>query len=484
MKTAARLVKKQSGLALLQGILLITIISSLLLVIVSLTLVGLNVAKQGERTTKVLDIAEAGINYYLWHLVHDTDDYCDGNPCVGVPPYGPFVHEFTDNTGKLLGTYTIWITPPTGGVGSVKVESRGDLEDGSENRTIVAQLGIPSFAQYAVVSNDTVNHIRFGAGTEIFGPIHNNGGVRVDGVAHGLVSSSLATYSDPDHGGTEPGVHTHQPDPSQVFLGGTAFPVPPVDFNQITSDLNSLQQDSGVYFGASGANGYHIVLNTNDTFDIYSVTNVTASCRNPGNNWQTTDGISSQSLISAGVPFPANGIIFVEDKLWIDGKINGAKLTIAAATLPDNPATNKSIIINNDLEYTNYDGTDKIGLITQADISVGLFSEGAFSGTDDAKELRIDAALIAQNGRVGRNYFSRSCSSTYYQRNIVTVYGAIATNRRYGFTWICGNSWTENDACDSGYKDRNIIYDQNLTGSPPPNFPTIGNYAILDWREE
>jgi len=115
---------------------------------------------------------------------------------------------------------------------------------------------------------------------------------------------------------------------------------------------------------------------------------------------------------------------------------------------------------------------------------VGLFSEGDFSGTDDAKELRIDAALIAQNGRVGRNYFSRSCSSTYYQRNIVTVYGAIATNRRYGFTWICGNSWTENDACDSGYKDRNIIYDQNLTGSPPPNFPTIGNYAILDWREE
>ncbi|HEX7456490.1 MAG TPA: hypothetical protein VF303_03420 [Candidatus Nanoarchaeia archaeon] len=480
-------IKEKTGLALIQAIILITIIASLLLVIVSLTLLGLNVAKQGVRQTSALDVAEAGVNYYLWHLVHAPEDHKDGNDFPADPPFGPYTHDVTDNTGKKIGTYTLWVTPPEAGGDLVTVESKGTIEDGNENRTIVAKLGIPTFAQYAVVTNDTVNHIRFGLGTEVFGPIHNNGGVRFDGVAHDLVSSSLATYNDPDHpGGVEPGVHTHQPDPDEVFLGGTAFPVPPVDFGQISSELDDLKtraQDNGINYEPSGASGYHIVLKTNDTFDIYRVNSTTASCRNPGNDWQATDGITNQTLISGSVPFPNNGVIFVEDKLWIDGKINGANLTIAAATLPDNPATYKSIIINNDLEYTNYDGTDKVGLVAQGNVSAGLFSEGAFTGTDDEKELRVNAALIAQNGRVGRNYFHKNCSSTYYQRNIITVYGAIATNQRYGFTWICGNAWTENDSCDSGYKDRNVTYDQYLSANPPPYFPRVGNYAILDWRE-
>lgn len=488
MKRIKALARKKSGVALLQALILITVISSLLLIIVSLTLLGLNISRQGVRQTAALDIAEAGINYYLWHLVHDPDDYKDGNSTPATPPYGPYEHDFTDNTGEKIGTYTLWITPPEGEGNLVTVESRGDVEGGNENRTIVAKLGIPSFAHYAVVANDTVNHMRFGIGTEVFGPVHNNGGIRFDGVAHDLVSSSLATYNDPDHsGGEEPGVHTHIPNPGGVFLGGTAYPVPQVDFGQISAELDDLKteaQDDGVYYEPSGSNGYHIILKTNDTFDIYRVNSITPSCRNPGNSWQLTDGIISQTLVDSSVPFPNNGVIFVEDKLWIDGKIDGANLTVAAATLPDNPATYKSIIINNDLEYTSYDGTDKIGLVAQDSVLAGLFSEGAFTGTDDEKELRIDAALIAQNGRVGRNYFFRQCSVAYYQRNIVTVYGAIATNRRYGFTWLCGNAWTENDFCDSGYKDRNIIYDEYLSANPPPHFPMVGNYTILDWREK
>src|SRR3989344_1826645 len=178
------------GFALLQTILLITIIASLMLVIVTLTILGLNISKQGVRQTSALDIAEAGVNYYLWHLVHDPDDYCDGNSCTGSPPYGPYVHNFTDNTGKVIGTYTLWIAPPEitqggkvvlchvppttdetivvspsaveghldhgdsfgpcegGGAsgGTVVVESRGDVVDGNENRTIVSALGVPSFA--------------------------------------------------------------------------------------------------------------------------------------------------------------------------------------------------------------------------------------------------------------------------------------------------------------------------------------------------
>ena len=80
----------------------------------------------------------------------------------------------------------------------------------------------------------------------------------------------------------------------------------------------------------------------------------------------------------------------------MDGQINGGRVTVVAAFLPDNPPFRKNIIVNNDLLYTSYDGSDVIGLIAQGSVHIGMISE------DD---LRIDAALIAQNGRVGRYYY-------------------------------------------------------------------------------
>ncbi len=141
-----------------------------------------------------------------------------------------------------------------------------------------------------------------------------------------------------------------------------------------------------------------------------------------------------------------------------------ARVTIVAATLPDNPPQRKSLIINNDLLYTNYDGQDVVGLIAQDNIHVGMVSE------DD---LRIDAALIAQNGRAGRYYYGSSCGASYV-RSTLTLYGMIASNLRYGFAYTDG----------TGYATRNITYDGNLLFGPPPSFPLIGDqYVPISWDE-
>lgn len=449
--------------------------------LVSWFVISYKASRQTLNREQAIQIAEAGIDYYRWHLAHAPQDYQDG---TGGP--GPYIHDFRDKDGNIIGQFILNITPPPLGSSLVTIESTGRVSaDTNISRGITVRLAKPSIAKYAVAANDVM---RFGEGTEVFGPIHSNQGIRFDGLAHNIISSAVANYDDPDHSGAnEFGIHTHVfptdplppasvPSRSDVFEAGREFPVPAVDFTGITADLAQMKSDAqanGFYRPSAGALGYHIVLGTDDTFDLYRVTNLVnppSGCTNSLNQsgWGTWS-IQNQQLIG-NFPFPANGIIFLEDDIFVEGQINTARLTIVAAFFPDNPPFRKNIIVNNDLLYTNYDGQDTIGLIAQGSIHIGMVSE------DD---LRIDAALIAQNGRVGRYYYrppswgSQRCSP-YHIRQTITSYGMIATNQRYGFAYTDGN----------GYQTRNLIYDANLLYGPPPSFPlTSDQYITISWEE-
>ena len=123
-----------------------------------------------------------------------------------------------------------------------------------------------------------------------------------------------------------------------------------------------------------------------------------------------------------------------------------------------------NIMVNNDLLYSSYNGSDVMSLISQGNITAGLNSDN---------DLRIDAALVAQNGKIGRFYYSSSCGSNYV-RNSITLYGMLASNIRYGFAYTDG----------TGYDVRNIIYDANLLYGPPPSFPlTSDQYQTISWQE-
>jgi hypothetical protein len=265
-------------------------------------------------------------------------------------------------------------------------------------------------------------------------------------------------------------------------MAGRRFPVAVVDFTGITTDLSLMKANAisgGRYFAASGAQGYRIVLKTNDTFDIYRVNSLRSApnnCTNSQNEtgwgvWSINNTGGAQTFLQ-NYPLPANGIIFVEDHVWVDGDVNSARVTIAAGRFPDSASTWKNIIINDDLLYTNYDGQDAVALIAQGNITTGLYND-----PDANENLRIDAALIAQNGRVGRYFYSSNCGSTH-RENRLTLYGMIGTNKRYGFAWGSASS------VSSGYTIREIIYDGNLLYSPPPSFPLTSNqYITLSWEE-
>lgn len=442
----------------------------------------LRIAVRSADQAMALRVAEAGIEYYRWHLAHNPNDFQDG---TGQP--GPYTHDYFDKDNNLVGQFILNIIPPSVGSTIVTIESTGRISvNPNIEKRLRVRMGRESFVRFAAVSN---TDIYFPAGTEVFGPIHSNGGVHFDGVAHNIVTSALAEYNDPEHSGNnEFGVHTHAspadpqppsavPSRPDVFMAGRQFPVPAVDFTGLTSDMATIKsnaQSGGRYFGplSTQYQGYHIVLKTDDTFDLYRVrrlANTPNGCINVigQQNWGSWS-IETEEFVQ-NYPFPANGQIFVEDVLWINGQIDGARLTIAAGLLPENPSRQKDIIVNNDLLYTNYDGTDVIGLIAQGDFSVGWISE------DD---LRIDAAIVAQNRRIGRNYYrppsgNQNRCGPHHVKSVITMYGIIASYDEYGMSYSDG----------TGYQSRNIVYDPNLLFAPPPNFPTATEYEQLSWEE-
>lgn len=440
---------------------------------------------------QTFQMAEAGLEYYRWHLAHDPTDYTDG---TGLP--GPYVKNFYDRDGVLLGTFTLTITPPPLGSTLVTLESVGtSAVDPAVTRTLVSRLAVPSFANFAAVADAIM---RFGSGTEVFGPIHSNNGVRFDGLAHNLVTSYLSSYNDPIHtGSNEFAVHTHvnpppgtglnnsfrsleapptNPVPSRpdVFIAGRSFPAPEVDFDTITNDLVQMKADAesaGLYFASSTLSGYTIVLKTDDTFDLYRVNSLRAlpnNCTGSGTGWGSWTASSTDQTSLGTYPFPANGLIFLDDNVWVEGTIDGARLTIVAARIPDDDVNQRrSMTINNDVMYTNYDGTDVIALIGQNNVNAGLYSE------DD---LRIDAALVAQNGRVGRYSYSDNDCAPYKNRNSITLYGTIVTALQYGFAY--------GDPVTNGYSFRNLIYDSFLLYKPPPFFPETEDFhEVISWKE-
>lgn len=484
--------QKHSGLILIHIIVVGTIATLMIGGLVGWAGVNITASRQSLDRERSIQLAEAGIDYYRWHLAHAPTDYQDGTATSG-----PYIHDVRDKDGNVMGTFSLNITPPPTGSTKVVIESTGKTATTSPiERTIRVEMAIPSLAKFAVVSNDT---IRFGEGTEVFGPIHSNGGIRFDGFAHNIVSSALSSYDDPDHSGNnEFGVHTHvNPPPSSgvndtfrsaeappnsvsartdVFATGRQFPVPAADFTGLTNDLSQIKsnaQASGRYLAPSGSQGYQIIFKTNDTFDVYRVTSQIAAPSNCTNiNDQTgwgTWSVNNRTFV-ANYPIPANGLIFVEDNAWVQGTINTARVTVGAGRFPDNASNRPNIIVNSDLLYTNYNGSDVIALISQGNIHVGMVSD---------TNLRIDGALVAQNGRVGRFYYrppgsGQNRCSPYHQRTEIVLYGMIASNIRYGFAYTDGN----------GYQDREIIYDANMLYAPPPSFPlTSDKYEILSWEE-
>lgn len=500
--------KNSQGSVLIFIIIISAIGATILLGLVTFVVSQDKNSRKVNTREQAFQAAEAGIYWYRWYLAHmiegktarEVDEFwTTGNP-VGVTVTSPYEVEFLDPAGGAIGKYKLEITPPPSGSSVIMAKSTGwTYKNPDQKRIIQVRFRKPAWCEYVVLAD---SNIRFGAGTEVYGQIHSNGGVQFDGIAHHLVTAWPERYwvQDQDVRGWHDGVWTNNPPESERFLAGKHFPVPEKNFSAVIANLNlakdySGPEDGGLYLGqdkVSGTvrdwycgggscswreitvnnkavDGYHITFNpqsgeSNDTISVRMVTSYgTGSYR-----------ILQETTPAVTYDVPDNGLIFVENHAWVEGRIDNEHLSVVAADLAENPGEpeppghDKDIYINNDILYTNKDGRDILGLLAQDNVTVGLYSED---------NLEIDAALLARRGRVGRDYYNSP--PEYYLRNTITVYGAIVTKQRYGFSWID----TRTGQRVSGYETRNITFDNNLIYYPPPFFPTGDKYQIDLWQE-
>jgi hypothetical protein len=473
---------------------------------------------------KAFQVAEAGVYFYRWYVAHETynkdpkgiNSFWQSGTALGIA--SPYEADY-----EGLGKYKIEVEQPAPGSTIAVVKSTGwTYKLPGTKRVVRVRLRRPSWSEYAALAND---FMRFGEGTEIYGKVHSNKGIRMDGHAHNLVTSLLSNTDDPDHcegnwywvnngckdvrvcdhNHNEFGVHTHVNTPpgsginddfrpleapptspvparTDIFMAGRQFSVPEVSFSGATLILDDMRTEAqkpggttlnnctaaGCYFDSSYPR--RITLKSNGTMDVcrvsvYDSSSTTDGCYAYGtysiSRYRKNDNSGNCSSCSgdcapATYTIPGNGIIFVDNNVWIEGTVSNKKITIAAA---NSSSTGDIYVGINNLRYTNYDGRDIIGLVAQRNISIVGNSQNY---------LTVDAALLAQAGRVGRDYYSHA-----YDKNTITVNGSIATFFRYGFAYTDG----------SGYDTRVLNFDNNLLYYPPPYFPTGTDYSIDLWEE-
>ena len=401
-----------------------------------------------------LHIAEAGISYYRWHLAHDPDDFWDGN-ATSTP--GPYVHDYTDKDGNIIGTFSLEIDAPSAGENIVTIRSTGrTLAKPNSERTLQVRMGKASLADFTFLQNSNMS---FSPTTIVSGKVHSNGGIEFNGTTDAEVQSARETYTV---SGVERDGVWGDGGPAEFFQ----FPIPTVDFDSISGDLALLkslaEEPEGYHRNSSGSQGYHVIFLANGTFDLYRVTSKLGYCQWWG--WcvgQWYDIGNTTFIENASIP--SNGAMFFDDDVWVEGVVNG-RVTVAAGRFPENSSNYRKIYISDNITYNEVGSDDVLGLIAQGDIIVPL---------NVPEDMTIQAAALSQHGGIGRPLY-RSSYANSLQDNL-TFFGS-----QLGFE---SNGWKWGTPPVSGFTNTNHIYDGNLRYSPPPGFPTKDTYDLISWEE-
>ena len=247
----------------------------------------------------------------------------------------------------------------------------------------------------------------------------------------------------------------------------------------LTSDFKRLSAlatgDANLpYVSQSG--GWHIRILPNSRYQVRQVA-YDSENKNTGGSITYATGSSWSAIRN----YPANGVIYVNDDVWVEGALLNGRLTIASSAQlnPSNQRTATSIIIADDITYATKDGNVAIGLIAQNNIKIPMYAPLSKLPPSSDDNLEIDAAIIAQEGRQYVSYDSSGWASGWGpRRGTLTFFGSVGS-----FITPYRRTDDRTDGHYAGFFSGVNTYDGFMLYNPPPYFPTVGTYQILDWNE-
>jgi type II secretory pathway pseudopilin PulG len=469
-------------------------------------LAGIMVNQQHVRRDRAytlsLGVAEAGLNQYLWMVASGTTNEALGYAIAGVDTDSDPLYEVFDLTdpydSSVQGQYAIQVAPPSASNSDVTVTVTGQSSQTVDvPRTVQARIGRPSFSEYVLLVDESV-YIGGPLDRVWHGKTHSNTGIRIETAdIVDSVSSARSTY---DYSGTtKAGVWSQNVPAGDVSRAFWHFPVPPIDFSTVTSDftrLNGLATNSGTrphvnlpYVNpvVSGQpHGWYIKLLSGSRYQVAQVTNEVESrtyssgTKQGGYLTYAYNGGAANSL-SPIYSYPPNGVIYANDNVWVEGTGVQGRITIASSGQlnPTGKTALTSIYIIGDLTYAAKDGSVAVGLIAQNNIEIPMYAPYMKSGTLSTMDMEMDAAVIAQQGKEYVHYDATGSSSSWGpRRDLLTIFGAVSTLLTpYRMTYASSGSDF------AGFLNGANSYDTYLLRNPPPFFPTVGSFQILDWQE-
>jgi hypothetical protein len=436
--------------------------------------------------TESLAVAEAGLNQYLWMVAAGLSSSANSFAIPGNAGPDPHYKQFnlTDiYDDSVKGVYALQVTPPTAQDPRVTVVVTGRATSSADApRTVTAHLGRPFWCEYLLLTNDEV--WIGGPLTRVWhGKTHSNVGICVDTAnLSDPMSSAKATYSSSMFGGTHNGVWSGADytvpsnDPSRALW---KFPVPAISFTTVTSDfvrLAGLAVGNGINLPYStstahgSTQGWYIKLLPGNQYQIKRVSGETETSTGTGGT--LTLVAPTSPVPSAILNYPTSGVIYVNDNVWVEGTNISGRITIASSGQLNGTGKTAatSIHVVGDLIYSRKDGTVGVGLIAQNNIEIPAYAPWNKIGTLSQIDMEMDAAVIAQQGKE----YVTAADLGGPTRDMLTIWGSVCSYMR---------PYRYNTGTHGGFTNGSNTYDSYLLHAPPPYFPTIGTYQIIDWRE-
>ncbi|MBH41196.1 MAG: hypothetical protein CL685_00600 [Candidatus Magasanikbacteria bacterium] len=417
------------------SLLLVLVFGSALLLSLTLGLsaYGTMVLRHNTQITKhaqIREIAEAGTTYYSWVLHNNPDDLWDGNP-PGTP--GPFVHDYTDAHGNVIGSYAISVTQDENDATSI--QSTGWLHNYPNiKKTFKITQGEGGFAfpYILTIKNPGI----LSSDMQISGSVHSNNTLTCNILINQEIQANMIQGS----GG-----------PAELWHS----PVPPIDFVGLRQDtINTLssmaEHDEGLIIPAPhGGLGWHVVLLETGGFDLYKVTSRECHCNQHNCSRSYCNTIGNEVFVGH-YDFPENGVIYVHNYVWIDGVINGK------ATFFTNPNIGYGFFLNDTITKKDNSGNHILGLFTRGFLIIPY---------DSPNNMTIEAVLMAPSiSRLFRNIYDPALEKN--TRNSFHLLG----------TYIASSLPSlkhKTNAGDfySGYQTVQYTFDPQLLEDAPPGFP-------------